>query len=585
MSRRLRRPLISLALYFLTLLILYSLNLHAPGPIFALLSLPLAASTLILGTGLAGGLGLGLLTALLGFPFLSIASLAWLLPLMIFYAALSTAIGLARREQERQRATERGELSLEEFFQQSGEMVLIVDLEGKLLRSNNRAKELLGSISSLSEVLYPDEFKRAREELEQAVARGQTEGVQLKVISREREILPVELVAIRLDRDHVVLELREVGELLELRRRLHEAEARYRYLIEDAIDTLDSGIILLDRGKRVFWANEAIGRLLYIERDELIGKELRKALTPCEPFFVEPGSFDRITAPNIRGRSTFTLRGRGEEKILELVSIPVETEKYKGGWINHYIDITELKRLEASLREKTKSLEEGNERLEEFNHAVSHDLKGPARRIESFAQILLEDYQGRLDEEGLDSLMRIKNQALKMTRLIDDLLTLASIGVKEEPLEEVQLSSVIQEAVEGLDYMLKGVRLRVADSFPLVLTNRTRMEELFTNLISNAIKYNDKEKKRVEIGWEEEDGRYRFHVRDNGIGIEPQYWEKIFDLFEVLNPNGDYESTGAGLSICKRIVEKYGGKIWVESEPGRSSTFYFTIPKRVKAGE
>jgi len=575
----------SLLFYFLTLLILYSLNLHSPASIFALLSLPLAASALLFRVGLGGGLGLGLLTALLGFPFLSMASLSWLLPLTIFYAALSAALGLARREQERQRSIKQGELSLEELFQRSGSMALIVDLEGRVLRENARAKELLGPISALSEVLYPDDLKRVREELELVVARGQTEGVQLKVISQEREVLPVEFRAIQLDRDHVALELREVGELLELRRRLHEAEARYRYLIEDAIDTLDSGIILLDRGGRVFWANEAIGRLLYIDRDELIGKELKRALAPCEPFFVEPGSFDRVTSPNIKGRFTFTLRGRGEEKILEMVSIPVETEKYKGGWINHYIDITELKRLEASLREKTESLEESNRRLEEFNHVVNHELKGPARRIEAFAQILLEEYQDKLDEEGRDSLLVIKNQALKMTRLIDDLLTLASIGVKEEPLEEVQVETVLHEALEGLDYLLKGVDLRVEDSFPTVLANRTRMEELFANLISNAVKYNDKAKKRVEIGWEEEDGCYKFYVRDNGIGIEPQYWDKIFELFEVLNPNGDYESTGAGLSICKRIVEEYGGKIWVESEPGRGSTFYFTIPKRAKAGE
>ncbi|MFQ6090833.1 MAG: ATP-binding protein, partial [Candidatus Bipolaricaulia bacterium] len=409
--------------------------------------------------------------------------------------------------------------------------------------------------------------------------------VQLRIISQEREILPAELKLIRIDRDHVVIELEEVGELRELRRKLHEAEARYRYLIEDAIDTLDSGIILLDKGGRVFWANETIGRLFYIHRDELVGKELRKALAPCEPFFVEPGSFDRVTSPRIKGRFTFTLRGRGEERILELVSIPVETEKYKGGWINHYIDITEIKRLEASLREKTKGLEESNLRLEEFDRAVSHELKGPARRIESFAQILLEDYQDKLDEEGRDSLMRIKNQALKMTRLIDDLLTLASIGVKEEPLEEVPVEAVLRETLEGLDYVLEGVELRVEDSFPTVLANKTRMEELFANLISNAVKYNDKDRKMVEVGWEEEDGDYRFHVRDNGIGIEREYWEKIFNLFEVLHPNGDYESTGAGLSICKRIVEQYGGKIWVESESGRGSTFYFTIPKRAKAGE
>lgn len=586
MGAKLARPLISLSLYVLALLLLYSLNPHAPGLIFALLSLPLAASALLLGVGLAGGIGLGLLTALLGVPFLGISYLSWVLPIALFYAALGAAVGLARREQERQRSLNRGELPLEELFQRSALMALIVDLgEGKVLRSNNRIKELLGAVGSLSDVFHPDDLPRAREELERAVARGEVGGVQLRIISQEREILPAELKLIRIDRDHVVIELEEVGELRELRRKLHEAEARYRYLIEDAIDTLDSGIILLDKGGRVFWANETIGRLFYIHRDELVGKELRKALAPCEPFFVEPGSFDRVTSPRIKGRFTFTLRGRGEERILELVSIPVETEKYKGGWINHYIDITEIKRLEASLREKTKGLEESNLRLEEFDRAVSHELKGPARRIESFAQILLEDYRDKLDEEGLDSLMRIKNQALKMTHLIDDLLTLARIGVKEEPLEEVHLGQVVREAVEGLDWMLHGVELEVEGALPTVMANRTRMEQLFANLISNAVKYNDKPKKSVQIGGKEEDGFYKLHVRDNGIGIEEQYRKKIFDLFEILHPNGDYESTGAGLSICKRIVEEYGGKIWVESEPGKGSTFYLTIPKRAKAGE
>jgi PAS domain S-box-containing protein len=585
MSKRLRQLGVGLSSYSLTILLLLLLNPHGAGFIFALLSLPLAASSFILEVGFAGGLGLGLFTALLALPFLSLSYLPWLLPLALFYTAISAALGLASRERRRETtAKERGFL-LEEPFQRSTNMALIITPEGKVLRSNNRAQQLLGKISELSEVLQPEDHKRVQEELERAMARGETEGIQLRLVSQAQEAVPVELRAIRIDRDHLALDLKEIGELLELKRRLHEAEARYRYLIEDAIDTLNSGIILLDKNGRIFWANETVGRLFYINRDELVGKEIRKALAPCQPFFVEPGSFDRVTSPNGQERFTFTLRGRGEERILEMVRIPVQTEKYHGGWINHYIDITEIKRLEASLREKTRRLEESNKRLEEFNHVVSHDLKGPVRRIESFAQILLEDYHEKLDEEGLDCLTRIKNQAIRMANLIDDLLTLASIGAKEEPLEEVQLSSVIQETAEELDFMLQGVKLEVERPLPTVLANRTRMGQLFANLISNAVKYNDKAEKSIWIGWEEEDGYFKFYVRDNGIGIERQYWEKIFGLFEVLHPNGDYESTGAGLSICKRIVENHGGKIWVESEPGKGSTFYFTIPKRAKAGE
>lgn len=584
MARRLQRPAAIVVTYSLALLLLLFFEPHSPSLIFTLLSLPLATASLLLEVGFAGGLGLGALTALLGLPFLSLTHLGWLLPIAIFFGASSAALGLARRAQSQQRAR-RGDAALEELFQRSGNILLIVELGGKVLRSNDRTKELIGKAAELGEIFHPDDLQRVREEMERAVVRGEGGEAQVRLISQEKEVLPVALKVVRLDRAHVALELHEVGELVELRRRLHEAEARYRYLIEDAIDTLNSGIILLDKSGRVFWANETVGRFFYIDRDELVGKELRKALAPCQPFFSEPGSFDRVTSPRSEGRFTFTLRGRGEERILELVSIPVETEKYQGGWINHFIDLTEIKRLEASLLEKKKSLEESNKRLEEFNHVVSHDLKGPVRRIESFAQILLEDYRARLDAEGVDYLTRIKNQALRMSNLIDDLLTLASIGAKEEPFEEVQLGEVVSDTVEGLDYMLRGVELKVEDALPTVLANRTRMQQLLANLITNAVKYNNKPRKLVEIGWEEEDGYWKLHVRDNGIGIEKQYWSKIFELFEVLHPNGDYESTGAGLSICKRIVENHGGKIWVESEPERGSTFYFTIPKRAKVGE
>ncbi len=587
-----KRALIILLLYLCTLLVLHSLRLHSPGFVFALLAVPLVASSALLGVGILGGLLIGGLTALLGVPFISLSYLGWIAPLVVLYIASSISIGLIRRERSLYRSLERGGLtSLEELFQQFSNMALIVSLTGEVQKTNNRAKELLGEVVSLEEVFHPDDHRRLREELERAIARGGVGGLRLRAITEDRQILPVEVQIVRLDRDHLALELRDLSELLELERQLHEAEARYRYLIEDAIDTLDSGIILLDRDGRIFWANKTIEKFFYIPRDELIGLELRRALAPAKPFFVEPGSFERITSRKLPtgrgGRYTFTLRGRGTERILELVSIPVETEKYKGGRIDHYIDVTEIKRLERSLREKTARLEETNRRLEEFAHVVSHELKGPPRRIETFAQFLLEDYQEKLDQEGLDYLARIRNQALKMCNLIEDLLLLASLGRKKAPLEEVPLSQVVRDVLDSLDYALQGVEVHLSNSFPTVVANRTQMEELFANLISNGVKYNDKEKKRIEVGWEEEDGHYIIYVRDNGIGIERQYWDKIFELFETLNPQeeDDHESTGAGLAICKRIVEEYGGRIWVESEPGKGSTFYFTIPKRPKVGE
>jgi PAS domain S-box-containing protein len=372
--------------------------------------------------------------------------------------------------------------------------------------------------------------------------------------------------------------MRDLSALAELENKVREAQARYRYLIEDAIDTLDTGILLLDKDQRVIWANRTLERFFDLDRDEMIGREVRRALWGAKRALAHPEDFERITMGSAEP-FIFTVHQGESERILEYRSLPVSTERYKGGRIDHFIDITEKKRLEQSLHEKTQRLEEKNRQLEEFTRVVSHDLKEPLRTMSAFSQYLLEDYADKLDDEGKDYLNRINRASLRMRNLIDDLLRLSSIGTRPETLEKVYLSEVFEQIKEDMKARLENVELRLPKTMPIIIANRTRMVELFGNLISNAIKYNDKPHKRVEIGWSHEGRFYKFYVRDNGIGIEEQYLEKIFELFERLNPRGDdYESTGAGLTICKRIVEEYGGRIWVESKVGEGSTFYFTLP-------
>jgi light-regulated signal transduction histidine kinase (bacteriophytochrome) len=271
------------------------------------------------------------------------------------------------------------------------------------------------------------------------------------------------------------------------------------------------------------------------------------------------------------------------ERILEYRSIPIETDRYKGGRIDHYIDITELKQLEESLREKTRNLERSNEKLEEFSHVVSHDLKEPLRTVETFSGFLLEDYESKLDEEGVDYLNTLKRTSARMRQLINDLLSLASIHMDTKSFERINTQRMLEEIREDLEIRLRGVNLQVTDNLPPVRGSRVRIGELFSNLIINGIKYNDKALPTIRVGWQKDvrsnNNSATFFVEDNGIGIESRYQERVFGIFEKLNPREDYEGTGAGLAICKRIVEEHGGTIWVESEVGKGSTFYFTIPR------
>lgn len=569
------RVAVILVLYAATVFFLLGLGDYRGIEVLTMLGLPVLLSSWFF--GLLGGAISGIASLVFSVPFVPRS----LLPIAgVCYLAVGGGLEVWRRLTNppvpKKRRPEEHQL-----FQRSLNLAHIIDAEGQVLESNDRAVEAFGSPRRVWEFIHPDDQVRFREELNRAALRGEAGPTKLRAISQRKEVIPVELKLVRLDQTRqarLVLEMRDLTALAELENKVREAQARYRYLIEDAIDTLDTGILLLDKDQRVIWANCTLEKFFDLDRDEMVGREVRRALLKAKRTLTQPEDFERV----VNGNSEpffFTVQINGTERILEYRSIPVSTERYKGGRIDHFIDVTEKRRLEQSLQEKTKRLEEKNRQLEEFTHVVSHDLKEPLRTMAAFSQYLLEDYAEKLDDDARDYLQRINRSSLRMRNLIDDLLRLSSIGTRQETLEKVYLSEVFEQIKEDMKSRLENVSLQLPKTMPIIIANRTRMVELFGNLISNAIKYNDKPEKRIEIGWTQQGEFYKFYVRDNGIGIEEQYLEKVFELFERLNPRGDdYESTGAGLAICKRIVEEYGGKIWVESKVGEGSTFYFTLP-------
>jgi PAS domain S-box-containing protein len=576
----LRKLGIVIFFYLALFAVLYALDYRPPQFIFALGGMAVLGGALFFEIG--GGLFLGLLSTLLTLPFLPVDPgfySHWLPFVSLAYLVTGGGIGWAnRRTRVGQHPVQPGSLQ-RELYRRSLNMLQILSPSGEVLESNDRAIERLGQPKHLAEFIHFNDIEHLREELERAYARGEAGGTKLRVISWEKQALPVEFRLVRLDCQRLSLEMRDISERVELERRLCEVEARYRYLIEDAIDTLDTGIMMLDAEGQVIWANQTIGYFFNMDRDEMTGLEIGRLLRQLRVVPDSPESLRRIA--EARADSfVFSLRQDAEERILQFRSLPIETDRYRGGRIDHYIDITEIKLLERELVEKTERLEESNRKLEQFSHVVSHDLKEPLRTIEAFSGFLMEDYLGILGEEGAGYLQSMQRSAARMKHMIDDLLKLASIGSKREPFEEIDLRELIAEVRENLEGTLAEVELQVAPDLPMVIANRTRLAELLSNLISNAVKYNDKSQKRVEINWQVEGSAYRFRVQDNGIGIDNRYLDKIFELFERLNPRDDYEGTGAGLAICKRIVEELGGEIWAESQEGVGSTFHFTLPRQ-----
>ncbi len=587
----------SIALLAITLLFIF-LDDHSAIPVFVILAIPLTLVSFSL--KLKGGLLLGVATALMGTPFLIMQDDHLLLVggLFIMGIIVGGGIGLVNELREARHKRWRRSKNLEErydeeIFENSLNIIHFIDKEGTVLKRNEASRSTLGYVTKrslqLSEYVHPNDIDRMKAELLRLFERGEVRDVNLRFVSQEHNGVSVELRATRATERIAVMEARDLRQQMELERRLNETEAIYRYLIEDAVDTLDSGIIITDKRKQVVWANKMIGQFFGVDRERLIGIENLRAFARYSNVFDDSEQMSQVVKEAIDNGSkidSYTCRIRPsidrDERVLEYRSIPIETERYKGGRIDHYIDITKIKQLEAGLLENADRLRRSYEKLEEFSHVVSHDLQTPLRTIQMFSGFLLDDYESKLDEEGVKYLHTLTETSARMRELINDLLALSSIHMNAASFERVNVQRVLEEVKEDLHARLHGVNLQIADDLPTVKGSRSRIYRLFSNLIVNAVKYNDKALPTLHVGWLKElrqDGMQTFYVKDNGIGIELRHQERIFGIFEKLNKKKDTEGTGAGLAICKRIVEEHKGKIWIESEVGKGSTFYFTIPR------
>lgn len=234
------------------------------------------------------------------------------------------------------------------------------------------------------------------------------------------------------------------------------------------------------------------------------------------------------------------------------------------------------------LTEAKEALEQSNVELQHFAYVASHDLQTPLRGIAGFAQFLQKDYQGRFDERADEYLTRIVDGAKRMQTLINDLLAYSRVESRSRPFEQVDLNETFEDAVGLLRSSIEDTHGEVTrGELPTVVGDRSQISQLLQNLIGNAIKYHGEQPPQVRVSAEDTGGQWTIAVRDNGIGIAAKHREQIFEIFRRLHTADKYPGTGIGLAVCRRIVQRHGGEIWLESSPGQGSTFFFTIPERV----
>jgi light-regulated signal transduction histidine kinase (bacteriophytochrome) len=244
------------------------------------------------------------------------------------------------------------------------------------------------------------------------------------------------------------------------------------------------------------------------------------------------------------------------------------------------VDITERKKAEEELQKLTEELKRSNDDLQQFARFASHDLQAPLKTTEGFIKIFVRRYTGKLDEKADKLLEYISDSMQEMQTIIKDLLEFSRLETGDANLKPVDTSLSLSHALANLNAEIETNNAAIThdEMLPTVMGNKTQITRLFQNLIGNAIKFHGKNTPKIHIAVHQKDSEWVFAVHGNGIGIDPKYYSQIFDIFKRLHGKSEYPGTGIGLAATKRIVERHGGRIWVDSESGKGSTFFFTMP-------
>ena len=241
-------------------------------------------------------------------------------------------------------------------------------------------------------------------------------------------------------------------------------------------------------------------------------------------------------------------------------------------------EIAERQRAAEALKRTADELARSNRELEQFAYVASHDLQEPLRVVTGYLQLIQRRYQDKIDSDADQFIHYAVDGAARMQQLITDLLNYSRVGTQGRPFVPTPVEAVVDKALVNLQAIVRDAGAVVTrDPLPTVLADETQLIQLFQNLIGNGIKFRSGRRPEIHVSARQEEGRWLFSVRDNGIGIDPQYWQQIFEIFQRLHTRQKYSGTGIGLAICKRIVERHGGRIWLDSQPGEGATFYFTI--------
>jgi PAS domain S-box-containing protein len=474
--------------------------------------------------------------------------------------------------------------------------MVVVNVAGEIVLLNVQAEkqfeyardELIGQQvkniipEGFAERLVADDLRSAADALAQQIGTG------IELIGRRKDgsDFPIEIMLSPLESPDGILvtaAIRNISVRKDAEKHLAQMEGRYRGLLEAAPDAM----VVVNQSGEIVLLNVQAEKQFGYSRDELVGQKVKNV--------IPEGFGERLIADGTRtaaealaqqigtGIELYGRRKDGSDFPIEIMLSPLESAE--GILVTAAIrDISVRKQSAERLVKMVAELKRSNDELGQFAYVASHDLQEPLRMVASYTQLLAKRYKGHLDADADEFIAYAVDGSNRMQGLIQDLLTYSRAGAAGKTLNEISSENALNEALTNLRATIQESGAVVThDALPVITTDDTQLLQLFQNLVGNAIKYRSADVPRVHVSATKNgDKEWTFSVRDNGMGIDPQYFERIFVIFQRLHGRAEFKGTGIGLAICKKIVERLGGRIWVDSQPEKGSTFYFALPESGK---
>ncbi len=474
----------------------------------------------------------------------------------------------------------------------SSDIIFQLDLEGRITYCSPAAERALGFspdevVSTHLTHYFPAVgLAQAMQNFERAASAERVEVIEAEILNKAGVSVAIEANLVPIIRDEQVVGVQGIARDITEHRRTEQALRKTKERLEKIFVSQRDALFVLDAEMppKILDCNPAASKTFGYSRERMLGQNTaflhvdEASLTKFQKHL-----YPSIARQGFLHLPEFKMRRKdGAIFPTEHTVVPLEDEQGERiGWLSVVRDITERVQAKEMLKQHAAKLERSNQELEQFAHIVSHDLRAPLRTVKGYLELVQQRSQGQLDAETDKFIGRAVDEATRMQEMIQALLGLARVHTQGREFASVNCKALLERTLATYKIDIEQTGAQVShDPLPTVLADEAQLAQVFQNLVDNALKYRSEEPPQIHVSARREGDEWLFSVQDNGIGIDPAQAERTFQIFQRLHTQDEYEGTGIGLAIGKKIIERHGGRIWVESEPGQGSTFYFTLPAR-----